>query len=304
MTTPFHALLRFTGLLSLPALLAAAPAEPAGFLGNFSYSASGSGAWVENQSRSSNPLDMRETPVYELDFSAAASRQLARDWVLNYGAEAGLFTMPDFSRNNLFTYGVNGRLQRKFGLGPLAPVLSAHAAYAMTDARINGQDGGTLSGGVSFSKRLHPALRIGADATWLSHYARHNTYDLNQRTFSIEAVWDITDRLRLTGTAGWLKGDIVATAGAVVWGRAIGGLLGPTIAEYYNRTPWEVTNAYAPGWVSYSVEADVDLWSVSLGYAFSDKTTFDLRLSSAYAVNIVNVRYLQRQWGAGLVHRF
>ncbi len=288
--------------LTLPA--SAQPSSPPGFWQGFQLSTEASGAWVENLSRSSNPLDMREATVYDLGLDATRTRQIARDWLVSYGAEANGFLVPDYSRNNLFTYAANARLQRKFGLGPYAPSLAGQVSYGRTEARIDGQDGGTLSGGFSFAKRLHPAFQISLDATWLRHYAEHATFDLSQRTYTIEAAWDISDRWRLTASAGLLEGDIVATAGPAVWARALSGGLGPAIADYYNRTPWKITDAYGPGWVSYSVKADVDLWAASLSYAFSERTTLDLRLRSAYAVNIVNVRYLQRHWGAAIVHRF
>ncbi len=297
--------LRSTSLLcGLLAVVPAFAAQAGSIFRDLTWSATGAGAWVENLSRSSNPLDMREAMAYDSTFNAAGSRQLARNWLLGYSAEAGYHAIPEFSHNNLLTYGVRGRLQRKFGLGPLVPALTAQAGYRQTDARINAQDGGTLSASLHLSKRLLSSVRVGLDAAWLQHDARHATYDIQQHTFSIEAEWDITDRWRLSGSVGRLSGDIVATAGPTVWNRAITGLLGPAIGTYYNSTPWEVTDAYGPGWVSYQVKADVDLWSLALTHSFSANTSIDLRLSSAYAVNIVNVRYLQRHWGAGFNHRF
>lgn len=276
----------------------------ASFLSNVSLSASGSAAWVENLSRSSNPLDMREAMVYDVNVAAAKTHQISRNWLLTAGADASIYSVPDFDRNTRYGVGVRGGLQRKFGLGPLAPVLSFNTSYAYQDARIDADDGATLTGSINLSKRIIPSLRVGATAEWLDHYARSATYDIQQRTLSIDATWDITERWRLSGSAGRLSGRLVATAGAFVWNRAITGLLGATIANYYNSVPWEVTDGYAPGWVSYNVESDVDLWSVGLARRFFENTSVELRLSSAYATNIVNVRYLTRNWAIGVAHRF
>ncbi|WP_438479445.1 hypothetical protein [Oleiharenicola lentus] len=300
---------RKTSLVTLAAALGfslahAAPSGAAGFLDNITVSANASGGWVENLSRSSNPLDMRESMQYDANVTAGASRQISRNWLLTYGADAGYYTIPEFDRNAYFTIGMRGGLQRKFGLGALAPVLSFNTSYVYKDARINSNDGGTLTGSVNLSKRIIPSVRVGATAEWLDHYAQGGVFDTQQRTLSIDAAWDITDKWRLSGSAGQLSGKIVATAGATVWGRAQAGFLGPAIAAYYNTTPSETTNAFGPGWVSYIVEADVDLWSVALTHSFSENTSVNLNLSSAYATNIVNVRYLQRTWGFGLAHRF
>ena len=76
------------------------------------------------------------------------------------------------------------------------------------------------------------------------------------------------------------------------------------VAGYYNSRPWSVTDIYGPAWVSYNVEADVDLWSLAASYALSDRTTAELRHSSAFVVNKIGVRYPTDSWGLSVVHRF
>ena len=65
-----------------------------------------------------------------------------------------------------------------------------------------------------------------------------------------------------------------------------------------------MTNLYGDGWVSYNVEADVDLWSLSLAYAVSDHTSLELRKSAAYVVNRIGVAYPTNGWALSLAHRF
>jgi hypothetical protein len=85
---------------------------------------------------------------------------------------------------------------------------------------------------------------------------------------------------------------------------ALGGAFGPTIQQYYTARPWTTTHLYGEGWVSYNVEADVDLWSVSLGFSVSDRTSLELRRSAAFVVNRVGVTYPTDSWSVGLSHRF
>jgi hypothetical protein len=65
-----------------------------------------------------------------------------------------------------------------------------------------------------------------------------------------------------------------------------------------------VTELYGPGWVSYNVEADVDLWSLAANYSATQRTTVELRYRSAFVVNRIGVRYPTDAWSLALSHRF
>lgn len=300
---------RASPLILLAALLAGhgaaqdrAPA--ASWLENLAVTAAGTINHVNNASRTSAEPNRKDATTYELNLGATRRQQLASSWFLNLGADATWLRVGDYPLAGHTKIGPRLGLQRKFGLGPLAPVLQLDTAFTHKSARLDFDRGWTAEAGARLGKRFLPALKAGLAARWIEHNARSAVFDLNQRSLSVDAAWDISDRWTLTGTAGRLSGDIVANAAGPVWAMAITGGFGPAVFNYYTSRPWQVTELYGPAWVSYNVEADVDLWSIAASCAITEHTTFDLHYGSAFVVNKVGIRYPTDSWGLGLVHRF
>ena len=279
-------------------------APAAGWLGNLAVTAAGTASWVENLSRTSAAPTRKDAATYELSLAASRHQQLAPAWLLHAGADATLFNVPDYTLANQLKLGLRLGVQRKFGLGPLAPVLQLDTALTSKSARLAADRGWTAEASLRLAKRFTSALKAGVSGQWLQHDARSPVFDLQQHSFSVDATWDVSERWSLSGSVGRLSGDIVANAAWPVWAQAISGGFGPVVAGYYNSRPWSVTDIYGPGWVSYNVEADVDLWSLAASYALSDRTTAELRHSSAFVVNKIGVRYPTDSWGLSVVHRF
>jgi hypothetical protein len=299
--------LRCLLLLSILLALSARAQEgnrTARWVENLHLSATGTAAWVENHSRTAAVANRADAATYELSLGGTLPRQLASSVLFVASGEISSLSVPDYDLADNFKTGGRLALQRKFGLGPLAPVLSVSLGGTYKSARLAADRGWTTDAGVQLAKRVLPNLRLAAGAAWLEHNARSATFDLNQRTYSLDASWDIDERWTLAGSVGRLEGDIVANATWPVWGMALGGVFSPTVQEYYSARPWSVTNLYGPGWVSYNVEADVDLWSVALTYAFTDHAAMELRKSAAFVVNRIGVTYPTDSWDLGLNYRF
>jgi len=279
-------------------------AAAADWLDTLTLTAAGTASWVENISRTSFEPTRKDTATYELSLSAGRHQQLAAAWLLHGSVDATLLTVPDYDLGNHLKLGPRLGLQHKFGLGPLAPVLQLDTALTYKSARLAADRGWTAEASLRLGKRFTPGLKAGLTSRWIEHNARSATFDLSQHSFTVDAAWDITEQWSLSGSAGRLSGDIVANSSWPVWGQAITGRFGPTVFNYYTAHPWEVTDLYGAGWVSYNVEADVDLWSLEATYAISDRTTAELRYSSAFVVNKIGVRYPTDSWGLSVVHRF
>lgn len=276
----------------------------AGWLGNLTVTAAGTASRVDNLSRTSNAPNRKNAATYELSLAASRHQQLTRDWLLHAGAETTVLSVPDYERADSVKGGARLGLQRKFGLGPLAPVLQFDTAFTYKAARLAADRGWTAEASLRLAKRFAPALKAGVTSLWLDHAARSAVFDLRQHSFSVDATWDISERWSLSGSAGRLGGDVVANAAPAVWSQALSGGIGPVVATYYNSRPWVATDLYGPGWVSYNVEADVDLWVLAVSCALTEHTTAELRYGSAFVVNKIGVRYPAESWGLGLVHRF
>ncbi|RXK55755.1 hypothetical protein ESB00_07680 [Oleiharenicola lentus] len=291
-------------LLALSSGFAQRETATPSWLENLHLSASGTFGQTGNISRTSNEATRKDAETYELSLNSTHSRQLSRNLLLIASAELSTLAVPDYELTNHNRLGGRLTLQRKFGLGPQATVLQLTASAGYKDARLAADRGWTTEAGLQLSKRVLPNLRLVANASWLEHSARRDTFDLGQESYSAEVHWDISDRWSLSGSAGRLSGDIVANASWPVWSTMLAGGFGPTILNYYTSRPWTTTHLYGEGWVSYNVEADVDLWSVSLGFSVSDRTSLELRRSAAYVVNRVGVTYPTDSWSVGLSHRF
>ncbi len=261
-------------------------------------------SWVNNLSRTSAAPFRKDAATYELGLNGNYARQLAPSLLLVTSGAADALHVPDYEDAGNFRISGQLSLYRKFGLGPLATVLSLHAGATYKAARLEDDQGTGGEIGVELAKRVLTNLRLVAEANWLEHNARSAVFDLSQFSYSLAATWDINDRWTLRGSAGRLSGDIVANAAWPAWDRALRGDLGANVSSYYNSRPWSVTNVFGPRWVSYNVEAEVDLWSVTLAYAVSDHTALELRQSAANVVNEVGVRYPTDTVSFSLTHRF
>ncbi|MFZ5494530.1 MAG: hypothetical protein ACOZE5_04230 [Verrucomicrobiota bacterium] len=300
---PLLGLLCVAGLL-LTAARAQSAAPTSNWLERLHLTATGAASAINNLSRTSHEPTRQDAETYELSLASTHARQLAPNILLVATGEAGSLTVPAYELTDSLRFTGRLALQRKFGLGPQAPVLQFSAGATYKAARFGGDRGWTTEAGVQLAKRVRPNLRLAARADWLEHDARSATFDLNQHSFGLDARWDLNDRWALSGSAARLSGDIVANAAWPIWGMALGGGFGPTVQQYYRSRPWTTTHLYGPGWVSYNVEADVDLWSAALGYAFTDRTSLELRKSAAYVVNALGIAYPTDSWGLSLTHRF
>jgi hypothetical protein len=268
------------------------------------YSAQGSYLWTENIGRASGPSDFRDASTYEAAFTAGMSRQLSSGLLGRVQLETVASTTPDYDLLDEATFGPRGILRKKFGLGPDAPVLSFELASLGRLARTDENNGVTLEGVVTLSKRFGPYVSVLARGEWQEHVASANTYDVHHYGASAAVTIDPTDRLRFSAGVGRLSGTFTVGASAARFAGALGGALGPDVAAYYATIPTTVTNTFSPGWIAYRVEGDVDYWWFDASPALTDNLTLSVRYERTHTVNIVNVDYYQDIFSVSLLYAF
>ncbi len=300
--SPFCRLAALAGLLAVTAR--AQSTGPVDWIDYVHLTASADAAWVENVSRTSYEPTRKDAATYTFDLAGSIPRQLAPSVLLVGSGEVSSLVVDNYSDAGNFTATGRLALQKKFGLGAQAWVLQASLSGGYKEARLDDDKGWTTEAGLQLSKRVLPNLRLTAGVNWLEHDAASAVFDVDQYTWAFDAHWDISEHWSLAGNASWLKGDIVANAAPTVWWTMLAGGFGPVIHDYYTSRPWSVTNLYGPGWVSYNVEADVNLWSLTLTYAWTDHASVDVHYGTAYVVNYVGVAYPSDTWGARLNYRF
>ena len=302
------ALSRLALLLLSAALLApAAVAQSTGVTNWVDYlhlTTSAEVARVENISRTSYEPTRKDATTFAVDVGGSIPRQLAPSVLFAGSGELSSLFVSDYELTNHVTATGRLTLQKKFGLGPQTWVLQATVSGGYKAARLDDDQGFTTEAGFQLSKRVLSNLRFAGSARWLEHDAKSAVFDLNQFTYGLDVQWDITEHWTLSGNASWLKGDLVANAAPFVWSQMLAGAFGPAIFNSYTSRPWSVTDLYGPGWVSYNVEGDVDLWSVTLTYAWTDQLSLDLRYNAAFVVNQVGVTYPTSAWALKLGYRF
>lgn len=296
---------RSTRLRRLAALLALASAPLAAFAAPaLDYTAKATYLWTENIGRASGRTDFRDTSSIRADLSASTGRQLASGLTGSLQLEGSALTVPDYDRNDELTFGPRAGLRKKFGLGPDAPVLAFETAALGKLARISENDGVTLQGSVTLSKRFGPLLSAQIRGDWQEHVADARTYDVHHRGVEGRVSFDPTERLRFSVGGGRLEGNFTAGASAARFAGALGGALGPAVASYYNAVPQTVTDAYGPGWVAYRVEGEVDYFYLEFSPALTDSLALSVRYERNHAVNVVDVGYRQDIFSLSAIYSF
>jgi hypothetical protein len=268
------------------------------------YTAEASYLWTENLGRASGQTDFRDTSGIEADVTVGASRQLSSGLVGRVQLEAGALVVPDYELVNEATFGPRAILSKKFGLGPQAPVLALEAATIGRIARIDENNGVTLQGAATLSKRFNSVLSARLRGDWQEHVADAATYDVHHLGVEGGVSVDATDRLRFTLGGGYLDGTFTAGASAARFAGALAGALGPEVASYYAGVPQTVTDAFGPGWVAYRVEGDAYYHFLELSPAITDQIALNLRYERVHATNIVDVDYRQDIFSLSAIYRF
>jgi len=263
-----------------------------------------SSEWVENISRSSSGRDWQDGLRLRARAIGALSQQLDHGVTAIGEAEALAEATPKFENQKLAELTARGELRRKFGLGPLAPVISVTASASAVKSAIEQQDGFRTLLAARATKRFTESWRATAQAEWAKDYADADVFDASHRRLSAELAWDITPTWQLSGGVGRLDGTFTANASGFVWNRALTGQLGVPIQTYYTVAPQAVTDSFAPGWVTYLVSGRIKQWWIQLSPALSDRTSLALRFEDNLATNIVAVKYRTTLWSAALTHRF
>lgn len=268
------------------------------------YTVRGTYLWTENLGRASGPVDFRDTSSYEANLAVGTSRQLAPGLTGRLQLEAGYLATPEYNLLDEATVGPRVSLRKKFGLGSEAPVLAVEAATLGRFARIDENDGVTLQGAVTLSKRFNPVFSAQLRGEWQEHVADGATFDVHHYGGEGRLVLDPTDRVRASIGGGYQTGTFTAGASAARFAGALGGALGPEVADYYAAIRKTVTDAFQPGWTSYRVEGDIGYFWMELSPALTDSLSLSIRFERSHATNIVNIEYRQDTFSVGAIYRF
>lgn len=260
--------------------------------------------WAENITRASAPADWRDAHRFEVNGGFGHFRQLAAGLITTGEVVAACEHVPRYRSLDAFTAGFSGEARQKFGLGAFAPVVSLDAGLRGRAARLDEDAGWTATAALRVSKRITESFRTSVAGDWQQHHARRSIFDTRHHRVFGTIAWDLTDRLQISHGNGRLWGDFTANASPGIWARALSGMLGANIADYYNTVPWAPLDVFGPGWVTYRVRGRVSFWWLEISPAIGRDTSLPLRYESRFSVNKVGVKYRQDLWTLQLLHRF
>lgn len=261
-------------------------------------------AWVGNTSRTPNPPDVKDGMRYELGLATGWHHQLSRNWQTELTAEASWQTEPDFRGLDTLQFGAAASVQRKFGLGPLAPMLQLQTGLHYANVRESDRSHTEATAGMALTKRLATTWRVTGGADWTEQSAGEPTFDLRHHRVHAALAWDVLPqwRIGLGGSRQW--GEFVANAPWGTWAGALAGKKGPAVRDYYRTVPWRTTSTYGPGWVAYRVEGRANIWWLELSPALGTHTALPLRYERIDMQNKVGLRYVTEIWSLSVLHRF
>ncbi|HWA10370.1 MAG TPA: hypothetical protein VG838_13030 [Opitutaceae bacterium] len=260
--------------------------------------------WNDNLSHSSQPVDQREAEVFSASGAFSQRFPLSRDAALLAGGTAGIKACPRFDGLDDATAGAQLEVRQKFGLGPLAPVLSLQTEADAVAFRETARSGWTANARLDLAKRFDDAWRATVSAEWSRRDARAETFSREDRGLSAELTWDVTDLWQLSAGACRQWGGQEANASWNTWGFAVAGGAGPALANYYQRIPFTYSNTFGPGWVAYRIDGHTDLWWLSLAPALARNTALPLRYEVIRTHGEAGTHYLSHQVSLSLLHRF
>jgi hypothetical protein len=268
------------------------------------WHAEASYTWAENLSRTSYAPDRENGAVYDGSVTAEWHRQLTPNWTMLVNAEAGLEQVPAFPGLDSVHLGPRADLRWKFGLGPFAPVLTFSSAASRYELHEHGRSNWRIESSLSLSKRLTETWRVAASGGYQEDYARDHPFDIRNRRLSLETNWDFAEGWQLSAGGSRLWGELTANANQDIWGQALSGGFGRTVANYYNTVPYEHSTAFETDWIAYRIDCRADIWWASVSFALGANTSLPLRYESVKVVNRAQVSYNSEFWSLSIVHRF
>jgi len=270
----------------------------------FEYNARLDYTWTENLGLATGAADFHDAATYAAGLTAHRAQQLAPNLLLFTTAEGTLSVTTDHARLTFGEISPRIGLQRKFGLGPTAPVLLGDVARLGRLARLDESTGLGGRATATYAKRFNPILAVAARGEFEFRRSRGDVYNTRHHSLAAEVSLDPHPRVRLTTGYGQRRGLIFAGASGARFAGALAGGLGPEIAAYYNRIPVSINHALERNWTTYRVKAEVNFWYFEFSPALTDRSALALRYERNSAINIVAVPYHRDLLTLSWLHAF
>lgn len=258
-------------------------------------STSASASWMGDITRCPYIEATHDAYLFEATGDAEWRNQVTRDVAVQFDANAGFQSCLKYDGLDHVMAGGQFSVRRKFGLGPLAPVIRTELSltgYRYRDALRNGT---RLIASLSWSKRWNYSWQTALGAEFLRNEGRGAAYDYHNRGLSFETRYDLSSRWQLATGARRQWGDQLTYA----W-------LGGSGASYpYAYEIWKNTidiTTFGPNWQAYTIDAHADSVWISLSPALDGNRSLPLRYEEtsvmghgeSYRTKLISLSFIQR----------
>ena len=273
-------------LLLLVLALPAARAIP------FNMAASATVWHTDNLSNATESADRRGDTALSLAVGGDQPHTLARDWLFSWGGGLTSDLWNDYDQ--LDQAGLGGRmsLRRRFGLGSLAPSLTASVAGGPVWVRESDLGGWQGTAALTFSHRPIEELRYTLSVAEDRFDARNSFFSRTGHTFAGTVQAYLGESWSLTVGARQREGNVLSFAN----------LAEETVAPY-DVLPWITTNTFGGPLDAYNLRARTRAVSLTLALALGPRTTFTLGAECA-DTRWHGLGYRNHLLSAGLTQQF
>ena len=252
-----------------------------------------------NLPRAQLPIDIKSDTALQADVAWGRYLPLSDNLRLRATLDAAGEVYARFGGLDNLALGTSFDLRRKFGLGALAPWVSARAAAARLDYRDKARDGWRYELGAATGKRLTDAWDI--EATFLY---RHRTqdhavavvpgisgevFDLQAHQTGLRTEYAASERLSVAAGFDYRRGDVTSTT-----------LRNFTI--FTNSTAIALDPVFGPEAVAYRIYAITQAWRFGASYAVGRSGSINLGIERWISRARGGLDYYNTLAGASYVH--
>lgn len=191
-------------LLTLPAV----PSHAAGWLATASTTAT----WDSNATRADHAGDRIAALDVLADVAATRRLSITRDDGLLVRLHVAGDAWPRYPTLSTAAVGAGLEWQRKFGLGPFAPLLRVGVAADAIAGRDHDRNGGNYVGTLALQKRATDLTTFEAAETLTRRDERIPVYDWNAAETSVAVRHSIGARTQVSLAAFWRHGGVLSYA--------------------------------------------------------------------------------------------
>lgn len=264
-------------------------------------------SYDDNLSNGQLTGDIKGDHLIDLELSGGRYIQLDSSLGLIGIAKLKATRYDTYTGINSTNLGVSASLQKKFGLGPMAPLLSASMEVSHLDARHDPRDRWIYKAGLGIRKRVNERLDLSLDYEHLQTNPDDRGEDIpflvdnfgiggdvfriRRNSLTASLIFSVTERLSSYGSFSRQRGTIVAST-----------VPDPALVSIYDKAMFDPV--FGPGVVAYAIEADTNIFGAGLSWALNNHSALNLGYERRESKGGLNFKYANNILRASLLYAF